>query len=168
MSLHIQTSESACGTIKQASTRAHMCQSVCAACLKRIWKPTCEGVWCLLWECVWYWEVGGCESCQADGGAPCVTSCHTGLLVDTTSVNISVCGEKVMGREVLPKVQLKSAVALPRHTLLAAVWIQRTLLTYSVLLTVLLWCLLPQSSPESSSAGPRHQTSTLYVFYIHI
>ncbi len=147
MSLHIQTSESVCGTIKQACTRAHMCQSVCAACLRRIWEPTYEGVWCLLWECVWYWGVGGCELCQADGEALCVTSCPTGLPVDTTSVNISVCGEKVTGREVLPKVKLKSAVTLPWHAPLAAIRIQRTLSASSVLLILLLRCLLPQRSP---------------------
>lgn len=78
-----------------------MCRCVRASCLKGPRKPTCEGAWCLLRERVWRWEVGGCELCQADGEALCVTSCPTGLPVDTTSVNISVCGEKVTGREAL-------------------------------------------------------------------
>ena len=36
------------------------------------------------------------EPCRADGGAPCATSARAGLPVDTTNVNISVCGGKVM------------------------------------------------------------------------
>lgn len=86
---------------KKASTRAHMCQSVRAACKGRMWRPTCEGVQCLLWECVWCGDVGGGELCQADGEALYVISCPTRLPVDRTSVNSSVCGEKVAGREVL-------------------------------------------------------------------
>lgn len=53
MSLRAQTSESLCGIIKQARARAHMCQSVPAARLKRRCKPTCEVARCLLRERVW-------------------------------------------------------------------------------------------------------------------
>lgn len=71
-----------------------------------MWKPTCEGVGRLLRECVWCREVGGCELCRADGEAPCVTSGRTGLPVDTTNVNISVCGGKVMEEGGAPLQQL--------------------------------------------------------------
>lgn len=104
MSLRAQTSETLCGIIKQASARAHMCQSVRSACLKRRWEPTCEGVRCLPRECARRWGSGRfffSELCRADGGAPCASPRPTGLPVDATSVNISVCGEKVAGREAL-------------------------------------------------------------------
>lgn len=46
-------------------------------------------------------DVGMCDVgklCQADGETLCVTCCPTGLPVDTTSFNTSVCGEKVKGK----------------------------------------------------------------------